>query len=452
MTRNRRKFSPLIARQMRPLSVALAVLLLAGAAGSWFAIQHTYQLQIRAEIAADQALLLQRYHRLKIVAVVEAIDYRLDYLPDAAPNGVYLLIDREGNRITGNLQHMPAAAKPMEWLTFNGDVGGGSERIIARISPVDDYFTLLVGRRLAPAIAFQRGAAFALALAGIAMFMAILLIFVRQSKMVANRFQLITDAIAGARSGDRKTQAPETGDDEISALGAEINSLLGTLDRQLDHLRNMSKVIAHEIRTPLSSVRKELSAAITSDENSSDHVAAALEQTRGVLELTNSLLEITDNEAAHTRFLERLDLADITRDIARLFEDVAAEKHVSVTLELEPAPVLGGKWLLVRLVSNLVENAINASTTGQTIVCRTGAGHSAAWIEVCDEGAGIPAATLDAYLAAHSPGRDNNENGGHGVGLKLVRAIALRHGARVRFSNDDKGFCIRADFARAAQY
>lgn len=452
MTRIRRAFSPLVARQLRPLSLALAVLLLAGAAGSWLAIQHTYQRQIKAQISADEALLLQRYHRLKVVAVIEAIDYRIDYAPETAPDGVYLLIDQEGNHITGNLERMPDITSVGDWLTFDGDLGSGNERIIARITPVDDYFTLLVGRRLAPAREFQLASALALAIAGAAMFGLIFLVFYHQSRTVAKRFHLVTNEIEAARRGDRTTSAPETGDDEISALGAEINSLLDTLDRQLDHLRNMSKVIAHEIRTPLSSVRKALGAAIASDENPSEHVAAALEQTNGVLELANALLEITDNEAAHTRFLERLDLADMMRDIARLFEDVAAEKHVSVRLELEAAPILGGKWLLARLVSNLVENAINASASGQTVTCRTGADSGAAWFEICDEGAGIPAETLDAFLSARSANPDPSADGGHGVGLKLVRAIALRHGARIRLLREKKGFCIRVIFARAAFY
>lgn len=450
MTRSKRPFSPLVSRHMSTLAAALAICLTLGAAGSWLAIRHAFENQIKLDIVADHALLRQNFRRLKIVAVVEAIDFRLGAAPGAAPNGVYLLVDREGNPITGNLDRMPK--HPIgegPWIYFVGDIGDGPERIVASIEPVDDYYSLLVGRRMAPVAGFQRASASALAAAGLAMFVAIFGLAYFTSGAVARRFALIGAAIAAARAGERKARAPETGDDEISGLGAEVNALLDTLDRQLDHLRNMSKVIAHEIRTPLSYIKKELSGALEDARQGSDHVAAALEQTDGVLELTNALLEITDNEAAHTRFFDHIDLAELAREIAPLFEDVAAEKDVSIKRDLAPAEVLGGKWLLARLVSNLVENAVNASRDGATVACRTGTDGAAAWIEICDEGEGLPAETLDEFLGREPLDQSPRSGRGHGLGLKLVRAIALRHGARVRFLRGEGEFCVRVIFMRA---
>ncbi|MEO0617170.1 MAG: HAMP domain-containing sensor histidine kinase [Pseudomonadota bacterium] len=442
----------LVAAIVLPQAAAFAVCLAFSAWASWWLISKSYERQIERQILAETFLLKQRAERLKVVAVVDAIDYRLfRALPDDT-DSVYALVDGAGQAITGNLDTWPRAAADAargDYLQFTGTVNGRVVPVLARFDEIDSGYRLLVGRSLSAALDFRRSVARVVVVAGAVLFVVLLVMTLATSVRVNRRFQAIGNAIDAARGGDRAARAQVGGRDEIAELAVRVNEMLATLDRQMYHLKETARVIAHEFRTPLSVQKRVLDEALSNGDVQG--VEAALTQAESLLDLSNSLLEIAEHETAFHRSAEPQDLATVLNDQHALFEDACAERGVTLEIDATPCHVPGDRWLLTRLIANLIENAIEVSRAGQTVRCACRREAAVALLTVTDEGPGIPHEDIDMQIAAATPARRADSSGRQrGLGLRVVRAIALRHGGRVRLRNLSPGLEVTVTFAAAA--
>jgi two-component system sensor histidine kinase TctE len=116
----------------------------------------------------------------------------------------------------------------------------------------------------------------------------------------------------------------------------------------------------------------------------------------------------------------------------------ALGKEIDLGFELEDAPVIGDPVLLREAFVNLVHNSIEYAPQASRVTVRTGARAGSAFVEVDDEGPGIPEAerrqVLDRfYRVPGTPGT------GSGLGLAIVREIALAHGADIEIGEGSHG-------------
>src|SRR6185369_12686344 len=122
----------------------------------------------------------------------------------------------------------------------------------------------------------------------------------------------------------------------------------------------------------------------------------------------------------------------------------ALERDLDLGFELEAAAVQGQAFLLSEAISNLVHNALEYVPRGGHITVRTGAratsgaGAASAFIEVEDDGPGIPAAERARVLERfyRVPGTAGT---GSGLGLAIVREIAAAHGAAMEIADGHGG-------------
>ncbi|MEM6495872.1 MAG: hypothetical protein AAF709_03995, partial [Pseudomonadota bacterium] len=89
------------------LVATFAVCLTLGGIVSWHMISSSYERELRSQIDADLALLTQRTQSLRIVSVVDGIDFRLMNQTEASPQDIYLLTEPDGTIVTGNLDVWP---------------------------------------------------------------------------------------------------------------------------------------------------------------------------------------------------------------------------------------------------------------------------------------------------------------------------------------------------------
>lgn len=130
--------------------------------------------------------------------------------------------------------------------------------------------------------------------------------------------------------------------------------------------------------------------------------------------------------------IEPVNLTAVVGDAADLYSDVAGQKGVELTANLsEPVHVAGDRNRLAQAIANLLDNAVKYTPAGGQVVIAAGTTDGAARVTVTDTGIGISLDDLPHIWDRLYRGDRSRSERGLGLGLSLVKAIALAHGGRV---------------------
>jgi len=202
--------------------------------------------------------------------------------------------------------------------------------------------------------------------------------------------------------------------------------------------------VSHELRTPLSAIRGYAETLVDGAAAEADTALRfsrrILEQCRRLTELLDDLLTLSRLEGAEPlRGLEPVDLRQTAAEAIELLVAQATARQIRVELEPGRSPeVRGDADGLLRLVSNLLDNAIKYNREGGDVRIRIESGAGEARLEVSDSGIGIPAAALPRIFERFyrvDKGRAREE-GGTGLGLAIVKHVAQAHSGRVEVESE----------------
>jgi two-component system OmpR family sensor kinase len=205
---------------------------------------------------------------------------------------------------------------------------------------------------------------------------------------------------------------------------------------------------AHELRGPITVVYGQLSLALRRRREAEEYRAAieeALESARDLRALAEELLDLgragapgQDGGAAP---FEPTSIAKAARGAARIVRGEAEQASIALDLRIEDALVAGRGSELVRMLRNLMENAVRHSPARGRVVVEAAAIGSFVEIAVGDEGDGVPEAErsrlFDPFFRGARERADGS--GGAGLGLAIVRAIAQGHGGDVHLDTTHGG-------------
>jgi signal transduction histidine kinase len=211
---------------------------------------------------------------------------------------------------------------------------------------------------------------------------------------------------------------------EFRSVAAAINVVLGKLDRSLTLQKQFTSDAAHELRTPLAVLLLELSRLPPGPE-----VERLKREVRDLGDLLNQLLRFAQAENAMARERRPVDVAGAARKVCEDLASVAFERQKSIEFDAPDTDVLvsGHPALIDAAIRNIVDNAVKHSPPHSTISVSVDAERN---VIVDDLGPGVPEAQkkliFDRFWRA-----DRRRGEGTGIGLALVRRVALLHGGDV---------------------
>ncbi len=233
----------------------------------------------------------------------------------------------------------------------------------------------------------------------------------------------------------RRIPHPEA-EDEIAELARTLEGMLGALDASrtrtqtmLERQREFVADASHELRTPLTSVLANLEILTEELEGEQSETAeAALRSTRRMRRLVGDLLLLARADARRSQPHRPTDLGQVLIEAAAELGPMA-DRH-ELLIHAEPAPVVGARDELHRLILNLLENAVRHTPPGTRVRAQTSTIGADSELIVEDEGPGIPAELSDRVFERFvRGGRDGGR--GSGLGLAIVRSVVESHGGTV---------------------
>lgn len=263
-------------------------------------------------------------------------------------------------------------------------------------------------------------------------------------------------------SGSLARRAPEDlGPLPLDHLPDELRPMVQSINRLMAHVRTSVESqqaflsnAAHQLRTPLAGVQTQIELALreTTDEPK-QRLLKVHQALQRLSHTTHQMLALarSSSQAASAEDFERIDLQSLLEDAATTWLDTALAAGVDLGFETTPAPVQGSPWMLRELLGNLIDNAVRHSPPGGEVTVRCGCTASGLpWLTVEDAGPGIPTAEHDKVFERfyQSPGA---RPGGAGLGLAIVREVALRHGATLTLGErtpQGPGLTVRVEFPR----
>jgi heavy metal sensor kinase len=262
--------------------------------------------------------------------------------------------------------------------------------------------------------------------------------------------------ISAANLGERIEVVHE--DDELGRLATTLNAMLDRIDRAFVAARRFTADAAHELKTPLASLRAEAEVALILPRSSDDYrdaLRSVVEEAERLSRLAERLLILSAEDAGVELPRRSFRLDEVVREAAEHALEAADRAGLMLELQELPESVVAGDRDLIRQVfDNLLENALKYTPAGGAVRVRGRHDEGRAVVEVIDTGLGIPPGAIQRvfdrfYRVDVSRSR---RTGGTGLGLSIVRAVVERHGGTADAESiPGRGSTFRVSLPVAAQ-
>jgi signal transduction histidine kinase len=383
---------------------------------------------------------------------------------------LYLVAAPNGQGVVGNIGSLsPGVLDRNGWSETVyrrlGEQDGAQHNALVRVVQLSNGFKLLVGRdldereRVYQIIAdAARGSVALVVVLGLGggFFVA---------RRVLRRFDAMTATAETIMAGDLSGRLPVTGTgDELDRLAIALNAMLERIEALMRGLKEVSDNIAHDLKTPLTRLKNRCEAALRSAHSETEYRAALegmIEESDGLIRTFDALLMIARAESGQARDnMAAFDAAEIARGVAELYEPLADDRGLALTVDApEPAIVRGNRELMSQALANLVDNAIKyarpaagaAKGVGSEVVLAVRAEGDRVLLAVADRGPGIPEADRARAVERFVRLEQSRSEPGSGLGLSLAAAVARLHGGELRLEDNAPGLRVVMDLPRGSE-
>lgn len=415
--------------------------------------------QIKVKVVEDLHALAAEASNDGLRSAVQDIEERLKL--SAGQGAFYLLTDKDGNRLAGNLQQITRLEGWQE-TSFRGvafpvaRLGEDEDhRLWGQGQFLQDGSFLFVGQDAFRVLSAQEAIVDSfLWSAGIALLLAAF-VGTLISQGFLRRIDAINRTSQAIMQGTLKARIPVRGtSDEIDQLSVNLNRLFDSNQNLLESLKQVTTNIAHDLRAPLTRLRQGLEEARAGHADAQRYGEAidnAITDSDELLSTFAALLRIAQIESGSRRSgFREIDLSAIVERLVAAYAPVAEDQGKTLNARVEPGLLLQGDGeLLLQAAANLVENALKHTPADARIDVMLKRSNSDIVLTVADTGPGIPADMRSKVLDRFFRLERSRTTPGSGLGLALVAAVADLHGIDLRLEDNNPGLLVRLRFPAA---
>jgi signal transduction histidine kinase len=247
------------------------------------------------------------------------------------------------------------------------------------------------------------------------------------------RVQQITETAASIDQSNLSRRVPvNRRNDEITLLAITFNRMLDRIESAVGQLHTITGALAHDIKSPLTSLRGKLELSLLQNEygNWSEPVAAALEEVDRLSEFLNRYLDVSEAKADALRLrTEPIEFRSLVETMIELFLPSMSEKELTVELNgTGTFWISADRTMIQRMLTNLFDNEVKHVPPHTSMILTLSHQEGQMRFEIRDNGPGFPEEVRDRLFRRFSKGQDSQ---GHGLGLAFVAAVVRAHGGEI---------------------
>ena len=399
-------------------------------------------------ITSEHVDLVEIYEQSGLPLLLNVINDRI--FQPSSTSSLYLLTDISYQPVVGNLKSWPTPQQTdTPWLSFTYQRNGTQHQGLGQQVLLNNGYHLLVGQdthelqKLQHLIwdAMLGGVIITLMLAMVGGFM--------MSKTMMHRIEAINKTCHRIIDGDLTQRiAVSGGNDDFDKLIQTLNRMLDQIEELMHGIKQVSDNIAHDLRTPLSRLRRRLDMLRISEQDKDVQellLDQAINEADGLLATFKALLRISEVESGSRKanFLN-LDLVPIVADLVELYEPLAQDKEQQLSWQQPQtsATLYGDRDLLFQALSNILDNAIKYTPALGSIHIELTPQADQIELSISDSGPGIPEAEQEKVLERFYRLELNRASPGNGLGLSLVAAITNLHQGQIHLTDNHPGLRI----------
>ena len=406
--------------------------------------------QLDANVKKGMTALKTAYQEGGLPRLIATVNMRENHRHGSAL--FYLVLDANGKRLAGHLSITPAKTgwSRMTYVEDEGDGDIGEVRVLQE--PLGGGVRIAVAGDLEQISDYEE----AIFIGFLSAFGAVVALGVigglGLSLALLKRVETIRQTAEAIIAGDLSKRVPVRGvDDDLDRLSQTLNSMLDRISELMDSLRQVSADIAHDLKTPLTRLRRGLEEAqiqVQSSVEYNAHIESAIIHVDEILATFSALLRIAQIEAGTRRIGFRdVDLSAIFITVAHAFAPAAEDAGKSLHCDISPNIRFWGDFeLLTQMMANVVENAVTHTPKGVHISVRLCCEDGVIVGAVSDDGLGVPSDEYERLFQRFYRLERSRSTPGNGLGLSLVKAVADLHSVRLDVRGANPGLEVYMRF------
>ncbi len=234
-----------------------------------------------------------------------------------------------------------------------------------------------------------------------------------------------------------------------------VNRAYGTEIKTNKKLNNFLLSVTHELKTPIASlqlINRTLLKKKVDEEKQLDLIQTAQDESLRLESLVNNILTVTQMDNNYNYNYENLDLLNLLNERVSRFQKIFPDFDISLSSSTDNSIIKGDYESLIKLVDNLVDNAIKYSADSNIVELEVSRENQFVILKVKDYGVGIAdnekSRIADKFYRIGD--EDTRSSKGTGLGLFIVKEICKAHKAKLRVTdNTPKGSIFEIRFTSA---
>ena len=240
----------------------------------------------------------------------------------------------------------------------------------------------------------------------------------------------------GEHNLNKEISVPDS-NDEISSLIISFNNMLTRLENNFNEQKDFSAKAAHELKTPLTTMKTSLQVLQMDNNPSLEDYKASINVTENnidrLISIVNNLFLMSLN---NIKLNDEINLKDLINKIISLSDKKLIEKNIKIELDLNNVYISGNKSLISSMLSNIIENAIKYNKNFGTIKINLFKSKNLTNLEIIDTGKGIHKKDLDRIFEPFYRSEEVKDIKGNGLGMGIVKSIINNHQGQISLESE----------------